>query len=248
MLLALKDLEAEGLHFDVSYQRQPFFLRGSQDNINRWMDEIGLPHDAPRGQVLQKMGWDKGGIWDLFEQAGLDRDVEVCNTGQYSDTMNSHRLAWHAASISNEKGELMWKALSRRYFQGKDTAIRPIRLDSRPMLLECAEEVGLDLTECQRVLDSDMYRKDIVDCVQQMHAAGINSIPVLIFEIHGLAKGSWMQDPRVCSRAAEVDPQRLARIASETSYFGREIHHGSGNMESFRSILLRLRNAFTASL
>lgn len=212
------------------------------------MEEIGLPHDAPRGQVLTKMGWDKGGIWELFERAGLDRDVEACNMGQYSDTMNSHRLAWYASTVSNEKGELMWKALSRRYFQGKDTALRPIRLDSRAMLLECAHEVGLDQMECERILDSDAYRAEIVDCVERMHAAGVNSIPVLIFEVDGLAKGPWMKDPRAASKATELDPKRLAKLNSDPACFGREIQHGSGSRDGFRAILMRLHNACAASL
>merc|ERR1712151_418979 len=50
-------------------------------------------------------------------------------------TMTAHRLCQYAASESNAKGELMWIALSRRWFMGKDTEIRPIRLDSREMRL-----------------------------------------------------------------------------------------------------------------
>jgi len=246
--MALGELQAEGIDFNVSYERRPFFLRGSQENVNRWMDSIGLPHDAPRGEVLKKMGWDKGGIWDLFQQAGLERDVEACNAGQYSDTMSSHRLAWYAATVSKEKGELMWRALSRRYFQGKDTEVRPIRLDSRAMLLECAQEVGLDPVESVRILDSDMYRAEIVDVVDRMHAAGINSIPVLVFEVDGVANKSWMQDPRANSRTAEMDPRQLAKLSLSPACLGREIHHGSGNKDAFRVILQRLHTAYSARL
>lgn len=227
MLLALKDLEADGLRFDVEYSRLPFFLRGSQENINRWMDSIGLPHNAPRREVAKKMGFNDDNIDRLFAQAGLSpRDKAASDEKQFADTMDSHRLAWHAATVSPEKAELLWRALSRRYFLGKDTKVYPIRLDSREMLLECAEEVGLDLAAAQCVLDGDDHRQEIVAVVRQMHEAGINSIPVLIFEVEGVACGSWMQSRQE---------------------MGREVHHGSGSMQEFRAIFQRLHASCAAA-
>merc|ERR1711871_640506 len=88
----------------------------------------------------------------------------------------------------------MWQALSRRYFEGKDTQIRPVRLDNRDLLLECAEEAGLDPQEARRVLDSDMYRKEIEEVVDAMHRVGIDSIPVFCFEVEGIAEGNWLND------------------------------------------------------
>lgn len=227
-MLALKELkEADGLTFNMAYERQPFFLRGSQKNINSWLRQLGLPPDTPRSAVMKKMGWDKGGINDLFDNAGVERNMEVANNVQYADTMNSQRLSWYAASVDAEKGELMWRALSRRYFEGKDTQIRPIRLDSRAMLMECAAEVGLNLEEAERVLDSDMYRAEIEEIVDKMHAAGIDSIPVLCFEVDGVAQGNWLENPK--SR-------------------GRFIHHGSGNKAEFRSILQQLHSICQANM
>ena len=56
---------------------------------------------------------------------------------------------------------------------GKDTEIRPIRLDSKPMLLECAEFAGLNMENAKRVLDGeiidddDIYREVVFDEVNQ---------------------------------------------------------------------------------
>ena len=33
--------EATALEFNVEYQRLPFFLRGSQENIDSWLDGLG---------------------------------------------------------------------------------------------------------------------------------------------------------------------------------------------------------------
>lgn len=193
------------------------------------MVELGLPKNATRGEVMKKTGWDQPGVGiDIaFKEAGIDRNMPVVNSAQYSDTMNSHRLAWYAATVSPEKGELMWQALSRRYFQGKDTEIHPIRLDSRALLMECAEEVGLDLKESERVLDSDMFRKEIVEVVDAMHKVGIHSIPVFCFEVDGIAEGSWLEKPK-CQ--------------------GRIFHHGSGNKTEFRRIFQRLHKMCDAKI
>jgi len=223
LLLALKTLKAEkGLTFDISFERRPFFLRQGQESIDSWLKGMGLPPDAPVSEVKRKMGWGGPRMAALFEQAGLDRNMDVADYVQYADTMNSHRLAWYASSVDDAKGELMWCAFSRRYFEGKDTAVRPIRLDSRQMLLECAAEVGLDVQEAERVLDSDLYRKEIEDVVEEMHAAGINSIPVLCFEVDGVAEGSWLQNQR--SK-------------------GRVVNHGSGSQAEFCNILQQLHTA-----
>jgi len=218
-LLALDELKAEqGLVFDMSYGRLPFFLRPGEECVSNFLAKAGVPRNATRAEafpkcfgphVIPKMD-------QLFEQSGLKA---YWGSG-FSDTMDSHRLAWYASIVSPEKGELFWRATSRRFFEGRDTKIRDmINLDNREMLMECAEEAGLDLTESQRVLNSDMYRDEIWDVVHQMQAAGINSIPVLIFEVDGVVQDSWM---------------------TMQNCQGRVIHHGSGNKTEFCEVLQRL--------
>jgi len=186
--------------------------------LTHWLvDKLGLTRDASRGETARfKPPGTMMHMDALMEQAGLGPTYW---DSQYADTMDSHRLAWYAATESREKAELMWRALSRRFFEGKDTDIRPIRLDCHKLLMECAKVAGLDLDRARRVLESDMYRKEIRDTVRQMHLAGINSIPVLIFEVEGTAEGSWLHNP---------------------DCIGRRVHHGSGNAGEFCAILQKL--------
>lgn len=136
--------------------------------------------------------------------------------------MTAHRLAQYAATESPEKGERMWIALSRRWFDGKDTKIRPIRLDSREMLLECAEYAGLDMERAKRVLDGEIISEvDIQRAVERVHAAGIHSIPQLVFEVDGMAKGSWLTEPN-------------------SRY--RIVHGGSGSKATMKAALVQLHN------
>lgn len=206
-------LEERGLDFNLSYARWPFFLRR---DLAEWHASrgTGLPTDATRGEVFEAMGWkEKGGdgrIGALFKNVGLTPYWGA----QEADTMDSHRLAWHAARQSSETGERMWRALSERYFEGKHTQIRPIRLDSHALLLECAEEAGLDREDAQRVLTSGDYEDEVRSSFEDIQKMGVNSIPVVIFQVD----------------AAGVE--------------GRTVHHGSGSAAEFRSVLERLHASY----
>jgi len=214
--------EKKGLEFNISYSRLPFLLRRGEENVKAWLAGHGLARDTPRGEVCEKaFGWPLSHMENLFQQAGLNAYWDT----QFACTMDSHRLCWYAGTVSPEHGELIWRAMSRRYFEGKDTKIRPIRLDNHEMLLECAAEVGLDLEQARRVLQSDMYQKEILAVIQDMHSVGINSIPVLVFEVDGVADGSWLKKPR--SK-------------------GRVIHNGSGNKGEFGAILQKFHTEFAS--
>lgn len=181
MLLALEELQQDGVTFNIQWARAPFFLRGEQRNIDAMLAELGLPRDASRAEVAEKRGNGRGARIDaLFAQAGLDDGLQAArDRGQYSDTMDSHRLAWYAATEG--KGEAVWDATSRKYFQAK-TSVQAIRLDDRALLSEVIAEAGLDPAEANKVLDDrDAYRAEIQDAVRQMHEQGVSSIPVLIF-------------------------------------------------------------------
>lgn len=259
MLLALKELKEEkGLSFKMNYERKPFFLRGRQAEIDRDMRALGLPPDAPRGESIKarvargEFSLERINQMDsLYANAGLSPNKELLNANvQSSDTMDSQRLGRWAASISPEKGEAMWRATSKRFHEGKETEIRPIRLDSRALLMECAAEAGLDLDEAKKVLDSDVHRKEILEEVEEMHEVGIHAIPVLIFEVDGVTKGNWMADPRINlqDRRGAVDP-RMVKMLSEKypECRGREINHGSGNKADFKEMLLRLHSYSTSA-
>lgn len=229
LLKALADLEQEGITFDIKYSRGPFFLHGSQKEIEADKAKYGLPPDADNLAVFQAKNprdWQKKTFWfdNFLAESGMSpRNKDVTDHRINTTTMHAHRLAQYAASESNEKGELMWIALSRRWFMGKDTEIRPIRLDSREMLLECAEYAGLNMENANRVIDGEIISDaDIYREVEKVHAAGIHSIPQLVFEVDGLADGHWLTAPD--SRC-------------------RVIHDGSGSKDSMKACLMRMHES-----
>lgn len=125
------------------------------------------------------MGWSLDGMNQLFAAAG----VKPYWGAHFSDTMDSHRLARYATTVG--RGESMWDALSRKYFEGK-TDIAPIRLDSRALLMEAAGEAGLDAAAAAGVVDDPAaFRSEVRSVVDAMQDRGVRSIPVLIFHYGG---------------------------------------------------------------
>jgi len=229
LLRALADLEKAGITFDVKYSRGPFFLGGNQQQIEADKAKYGLPPDADNLAVTKAKypdDWQtKGQFFDrLAAESGLSpRNKDVTDHRISTSTMLAHRLGQYATTESNEKGEMMWIALSRRWFMGKDTEIRPIRLDSRELLLECAELAGLDMVNANRVLNGEIISAaSIDDEVRRVHAADFHSIPQLVFEVDGLAPGHWLTAPE--------------------SQF-RIIHGGSGSKDTMTACLAKLHRA-----
>eukprot|EP00746_Dinoflagellata_sp_MGD_P023191 gnl/MRDRNA2_/MRDRNA2_154360_c0_seq1.p1 gnl/MRDRNA2_/MRDRNA2_154360_c0~~gnl/MRDRNA2_/MRDRNA2_154360_c0_seq1.p1 ORF type:complete len:215 (+),score=49.35 gnl/MRDRNA2_/MRDRNA2_154360_c0_seq1:232-876(+) len=206
--------------FNLTYSRGPFFLRGGKKEIDQWYASMGLPNDAPRWKVAEIKGMNDAPIDALYAEAGLSpRNADATDTKVWTETMTAHQLAQYAATESNEKGEAIWIALSRRFFMGKDTNVRPIRLDSCEMLMECAEVAGLDLEKARQVLGSNAFKEEINKKVRDVHSVGINSIPLFVFEVQDMVKGSWL-------------------TGQKSPY--RKLHHGSGNKAAFRAVLEQL--------
>lgn len=206
--------------FDLTYSRGPFFLKGRQVDIDEWYASMGLPNDAQRWQVNKIKKFNDAPIDALYEEAGCSpRNKEATDTKIWADTMTAHRLAQYAATESSEKGELVWIALSRRFFMGKDTQLRPIKLDDHRLLMECAEFAGLDLDAAQNVLLGHAFEDQVLADVERVRRAGIHSIPLFAFEVGGAAKDSFLTGVRTPSR---------------------QLHHGSGSKASFRAVLQQL--------
>lgn len=226
LLLALKDLQkSKGLEFRLTYTRGPFFLMGSQANIDANRARRNLPKDAPEHMVRPKKHDGFSHLDAIMDDAGLSpRNLSVIDNRIMRDTMPAHRLAQYAAKYeSNEAGEKMWFALSRRWFEGKDTQILPVMLDNPELLLECAEYAGLNMANVHKVLDGDLvHDEEVREQVRRVKAVAINWIPQIVFEVEGLAEGSWREDPAL----------------PETPY--RIIHAGSGSKASFIAVLQQL--------
>merc|ERR1712070_424282 len=152
----------------------------------------------------------------LYAESGLSpRNKEATRRKIWTDTMPAHKLAQYAATESFDKGEKVWWTLGQNFFMGKETDIRPIRLDDTQLLMEVAEKAGLNLDAALNVLETSAFEQEILHKVDQVHGLGIHSIPLLIFEVEERVQGSWTSGGK--------------------SKF-RKVHHGSGNAQAFRAV------------
>lgn len=226
MLGALNQLERDGWKFNVKFQRWPFFLKGRQPDVDHWYAKMGFPPNTERGELEDagKMGGKSDYQIDaLYTESGLSpRDKAATRRKVWTDTMQAHKLAQYAATESLEKGEKVWWMLGQNFFMGKETEIRPIRLDDTRLLLEVAEKADLDLEKARNVLETSALEQEILQKVDQVHKLGIHSIPLLVLEVEQLAPGCW--------------------TSARQSKF-RKTHHGSGNKQEFRAILEELHEA-----
>merc|ERR1711879_771662 len=78
-------------------------------------------------------------------------------------------------------------------------------------------ENAMRVIDGEIISDADIYKE-----VEKVHAAGIHSIPQLVFEVDGMAKGHWLTAP-------------------DSQY--RIIHGGSGSKESMKACLVKLHEA-----
>lgn len=103
------------------------------------------------------------------------------------NTLNAHRLIQWAKTL--DKATLCKEALIKAYFtDGKN-------LSEENILLDVIASVGLDKAAAKKVLNSDLYKNEVLADIQAAEKLGINGVP--FFTINGNAAISGAQDDRI---------------------------------------------------
>lgn len=105
------------------------------------------------------------------EEAGLN--IHFGDVHESND-FDAHRLYKYA--LDHGKGEDVRKALQKLYFE--DCKI----LNDRKVLLEAARIAGLDLDDVRRMLDSNLYCREIENDEMEFEALNLQSVPYLIVD------------------------------------------------------------------
>ena len=104
------------------------------------------------------------------KEVGLEFNLDDAKP---ANTENAHRLSHYA----NEQGkmETFVNRTLRAYFtEGKD-------INDSAVLLDLAEDSGLDREEAQAVLDSDRYRNQVIADQQMASQIGAQGVPFFVF-------------------------------------------------------------------
>ncbi|MFQ3207214.1 MAG: putative DsbA family dithiol-disulfide isomerase [Glaciecola sp.] len=137
---------------------------------------------------------------EAIKQRGLSVGYEFGNRGggRIYNTFDAHRLL-HWAKNHGKQTELKL-ALFDLYFKENGNP------SNHEQLLETVKNVGLDVTEAKKILDSDEFTTDVRQLQQHYQSAGVQSVPAVIVNNKHLISGG---------QPAEVFQQALIKIAQE---------------------------------
>lgn len=178
---------------DAEIRFQPFELNPKMPPEGQDLDEHLL---QKYGATPEQFAGTRQAIRERGEELGftfrMDRRDRIYNT------FDAHRLL-HWAEAQGRQLELK-HALFRAYFT---EGLNP---GARDVLLQAAEDVGLDTAEAAAILASDDYADEVRERQQYYHSLGINSVPAVIVNEKYLIQGG---------QPASVFEQALREIASK---------------------------------
>ncbi len=178
---------------DAEIRFQPFELNPKMPPEGQDLDEHLL---QKYGATPEQFAGTRQAIRERGEELGftfrMDRRDRIYNT------FDAHRLL-HWAEAQGRQLELK-HALFRAYFT---EGLNP---GARDVLLQAAEDVGLDTAEAAAILESDDYAEDVRERQQYYHSLGIDSVPAVIVNEKYLIQGG---------QPASVFEQALREIASK---------------------------------
>lgn len=116
---------------------------GDQQMAQIFQNKEGFTHDGAIRHIAAINAMEK-------EEAGYDIDFGKVRE---STDFDAHRL--YKFAMDHGKGQIVRDLLHKAYF--KDCKV----LADRKVLLEAAKEAGLDLAETEKMLDSDLYKREV---------------------------------------------------------------------------------------
>jgi predicted DsbA family dithiol-disulfide isomerase len=188
---ALQRLEGE---IDADVHFQPFELNPQmaaegEDLIEHIAHKYGISpaQIAQNQEAIRQRGAEVG-----FTFNAQDRRRVV-------NTFDAHRLL-HWAGEQGKQAELKQALLTAYFTDGKDVSAQPV-------LLQLAEQVGLDASQARELLQSDRLTAEVRAQERFYQSQGISAVPSVIVNDRYLIQGG---------QPADVFEQTLRRIAAES--------------------------------
>lgn len=110
------------------------------------------------------------GVAERAKEVGLEYDFDIMKE---ANTVAAHRLAKWAAT--KQKGaEFSERVLKAYFLEGK-------AIGQHDILLSLVDELGLDKTEAQQVLNSNQFAEDIERDIYDAQQIGVRGVPFFVF-------------------------------------------------------------------
>jgi predicted DsbA family dithiol-disulfide isomerase len=139
----------------------------------------------------QKFG--EGRVKEMLPQmtdTGKQEGIQFSFGGKIGSTFDSHRLLYFAKEQENgeKKQNDLINILFRFYFEEEQD------LSDHQVLIKAAEQVGFNSNQIKEFLQSDQYKKEVQQEINQSQQKGISGVPH--FRINNRIELSGAQDPK----------------------------------------------------
>ncbi|GGA82546.1 DsbA family oxidoreductase [Ornithinibacillus halotolerans] len=109
-------------------------------------------------------------VVDMGKNSGLDINYDIA---KLSSTTDAHRVFQYAKKLG--KGNEFFSRFYTAHFTEGEI------LSEKETIIRLAEDVGLDVDEVQRVLDSSEYNESVTQELQEARAVGVQGVPFFVF-------------------------------------------------------------------
>lgn len=157
-----KEIDLETFAFELD-QNAPKDVEST--TVERFALKYGLSLENAEKEVnnISKLGIDEG------------IDFKYATT-LYTNTRDAHRLMKFAKTKDNEIAKKLNKLMFDAYFT------KNLKLADKNVLMQLAEESGLEKEECLKVLDTNLFNTDVEKDENLALAYGIHAVPYYIFD------------------------------------------------------------------
>ncbi len=159
-----------------SYLLDPELVSDSTKSIHQHLSENkgwSLQYAKEMGEYVSKMAFETDLIYHMD-------DVKVANT------FDAHRLI-QLAKQKNKADELEERLFKAYFTEGKNLA-------DKSVLINIAEESGLERKEVELVLGSKAYTKEVLDDVKEAENIGVSGVPYFVFNRKFAVSGAQSAD------------------------------------------------------
>lgn len=155
-----------------SFQLDPNFITSSNKNMT----------DHLAKKYKKDANWAKSMLENMTENAkksGLEFNFDKAIM---ANSLNAHRLM-HLTKKENLSSQLKEAFFKAHFTDGKD-------INDLVVLKTLALEVGLGSEEIDQVLNSDLYKEEVLNDQKEAEAIGINGVPFFIFDYKYAVSGA----------------------------------------------------------
>lgn len=190
---ALKDVNAE-MHVELRwrpYQLDPTLSKQGKDRQQYLEDKFGGAEGAHQAYAAVRSAGEEENIPFAFDKIPVS-----------ANTLDAHRLIRWAGSLGPAAQDQVVELLFKAYFEdGKN-------IGDDAVLIEAAEQVGLERPVVERLLAGDADRDTVSAEIDQARQMGVTGVPCFIID---------MQYAVVGAQSAEALADAMRKVAQEKS-------------------------------